>query len=109
MNTRNGVPRGWTATDRPAHRVVIVGGGFAGLFATRRLRQADAEIQVIDRSAHHVFQPLLYHVATGILSAGDIAPPLRHVLRHQANARVLLGEVTQIDLARRTVTSGRGR
>jgi NADH dehydrogenase len=82
------------------HRVVVIGAGFGGLFATRALRRADVEVTVIDRTNHHLFQPLLYQVATGVLSEGDIAPPIRDVLRKQSNARVLLGEVVDIDLHR---------
>ena len=69
------------------HRVVIVGCGFAGLFAAKALRRAPVEVVVVDRTNHHLFQPLLYQVATGVLSEGDIAPPIRDVLRHQRNAR----------------------
>ena len=87
------------------HRVVIVGGGFGGLFATRALRRTAVEVTLIDRNGYHLFQPLLYQVATGILSQGEIAKPLREILRHQANASILLGEVDAIDLAARTVTS----
>ena len=87
------------------HRVVIVGAGFGGLFAARRLSGVAADVTIIDRTTHHLFQPLLYQVATGILSEGEIAPPTRDVLRHQRNARVVLGEVTDIDLKRRAVTS----
>src|SRR5690242_18963437 len=86
------------------HRVVIVGCGFGGLFAARALRRADVYVTVIDRTNHHLFQPLLYQMATGILSEGDIAPPIRDILRHQENATVLLGEVHTIDLERRRVT-----
>jgi NADH:ubiquinone reductase (H+-translocating) len=87
------------------HRVVIIGSGFGGLFAARRLAGAPAEVTVVDRTTHHLFQPLLYQVATGILSEGDVAPATREVLRRQRNARVVLGEVIGIDLAARTVTS----
>jgi NADH:ubiquinone reductase (H+-translocating) len=90
-------------TGRP--RVVIVGSGFGGLFAAQRLRKADVDITLIGKTSHHLFQPLLYQVATGILSEGEIAPATREILRRQENARVLLGEVTDIDLAARTVTS----
>ena len=89
----------------PAHRVVVIGGGFGGLFATKALRRAGVEVVLIDRTGHHLFQPLLYQVATGILSEGQITRPLREELAKQANAHVLLGEVTEIDLAGRTVTS----
>jgi len=85
------------------HRVVIVGAGFGGLFAARALRKAPVDVTVVDRTNHHLFQPLLYQVATGVLSEGDIAPPTRDVLRHHKNTRVLLGEVAHIDLAARVV------
>ena len=86
------------------HRVVIVGCGFAGLFAAKALRRAPVEVVVVDRTNHHLFQPLLYQVATGVLSEGDIAPPIRDVLRHQRNARVVLGEVVDIDVDDRQLT-----
>jgi NADH dehydrogenase len=85
------------ATGR-RHHVVIVGCGFGGLFAAKALRRADVDVTVIDRTNHHLFQPLLYQLAAGILPEGDIAPPIRDVLRHQRNTRVLLGEVIDIDL-----------
>ncbi|MGH2984461.1 MAG: NAD(P)/FAD-dependent oxidoreductase [Solirubrobacterales bacterium] len=85
----------------PRHRVVIIGAGFGGLFAARALRRTPVEVTVVDRTNHHLFQPLLYQVATGVLSEGDIAPPIRDALRRQRNARVLLGEVVHIDLAAR--------
>jgi NADH dehydrogenase len=88
------------------HRVVVIGSGFGGLFGARALRHRDdVEITLVSRVAHHLFQPLLYQVATGILSEGEIAPSTREVLARQKNARVILGEVTHIDLAARTVTS----
>jgi NADH dehydrogenase len=86
---------------KPGCRVVIVGGGFAGLHAARGLRRAPVQATLIDRRNFHLFQPLLYQVATGALSPGDIAAPLRWVLRRQKNARVLLGEMTDLDAARR--------
>jgi NADH dehydrogenase len=86
-------------------RVVIIGSGFGGLFAAKALKRADVEITLIAKTSHHLFQPLLYQVATGILSEGEIAPATREVLKRQKNARVLLGEVTGIDVAARTVTS----
>ena len=79
--------------------VVIVGGGFGGLAAARALRQAQVEVILIDRANHHLFQPLLYQVATAALSPGDIAWPLRTLLRSQKNVRVILGEVQKIDRA----------
>jgi NADH dehydrogenase len=87
-----------------SHRVVIVGAGFGGLFAARALRRAPVEVTVVDRMNHHLFQPLLYQVATGVLAEGDIAPPIRDVLRRQGNARVVLGDVVDIDLAARELT-----
>jgi NADH dehydrogenase len=89
------------------HRVVVVGGGFGGLFATRFLRRAPVEVTLIDRVNHHLFQPLLYQVATGILSEGQIAPPIRSVLRRQRNVAVELAEVTGFDLDARTATAMR--
>ena len=86
------------------HRVVVIGSGFGGLFATKALKRADVDVTIVDRTNHHLFQPLLYQVATGILSEGEIAPPTRDILRRQQNARVLLGNVETIDLEARTVT-----
>jgi len=89
-----------------AHRVVVIGSGFGGLFGTQALKgRKDVDITLIARTSHHLFQPLLYQVATGILSEGEIAPSTREVLSRQKNARVILGEVTHIDLEARTVTS----
>src|SRR6185312_9810559 len=85
------------------HRVVIIGAGFGGLFAARVLKNAPLSVTVIDRTNHHLFQPLLYQVATGILSEGDVAPPIRDVLRKYRNTEVLIGDVTTIDLERRTL------
>jgi NADH dehydrogenase len=90
-------------TSSAPHRVVIVGAGFGGLFAAKALRRAPVSVTVIDRTNHHLFQPLLYQVATGVLSEGDIAVPTRDVLRHQGNTRVLLGEVRDVDLGEREV------
>jgi NADH dehydrogenase len=87
------------------HRVVVVGAGFGGLFATKALRRAPVDVTLINGTAQHLFQPLLYQVATGILSEGEIAPPIREILRRQHNARVLLGTVTDIDVDSRTVTA----
>jgi NADH dehydrogenase len=86
------------------HRVAIVGAGFGGLFAAQALRRAAVEVTVIDRTNHHLFQPLLYQTATGILAEGDIAPPIRDVLRDQRNASVTLGDVEAIDLHARRLT-----
>jgi NADH dehydrogenase len=84
-------------------RVVIVGGGFGGLKAARELDGAPVQITLIDKSNHHLFQPLLYQVATAGLSPADIAAPIRGILRHQKNADVLLGEVTGVDPGKREV------
>jgi NADH:ubiquinone reductase (H+-translocating) len=94
-----GAPR----SDR--HQVVIIGSGFGGLFGAKALKRADADVTMIAKTTHHLFQPLLYQVATGILSQGEIAPPTREVLADQRNAQVVLGEVTGIDLERKVVTS----
>ena len=86
-----------------AHRVVIVGGGFGGLEATRGLRGAPVEITLIDRRNFHLFQPLSYQVATGALSPGEVAYPLRAIFKRNRNVRVLLAEVDRFDLQRRAV------
>ncbi|WP_439658468.1 NAD(P)/FAD-dependent oxidoreductase [Lentzea sp. HUAS TT2] len=85
------------------HRVVVVGGGFGGLGVVRGLKRADVEVTLIDRTNHHLFQPLLYQVATALLPTGDIAPTFRAILRRQRNAHVLLGEVTGFDTKRKLV------
>jgi NADH dehydrogenase len=82
---------------------VIIGAGFGGLSAAKALRRAPVDLTVVDRTNHHLFQALLYQVATGVLSEGEIAPPTRSVLRRQSNTRVLLGGVVDIDLHARTV------
>ena len=82
-----------------SHRVVVVGGGFGGLHAAQRLRRAPVEITLVDRRNFHLFQPLLYQTATGGLSPGDIASPIRHALRKQRNVRVVMDEVVEIDTA----------
>jgi len=97
------VPTNPTTGRRP--RVVIIGSGFGGLFAAQRLRKADVDITLVAKTGHHLFQPLLYQVATGIISEGEIAPPTRDILKKQQNATVILGEVVDIDLADKTVTS----
>jgi len=84
-------------------RIVIVGGGFAGVAAAHALRHADAEVLLIDRRNHHIFQPLLYQVATAILSAAEIAAPIRQLEAKQQNVRVLLAEATGVNVASRTI------
>jgi NADH:ubiquinone reductase (H+-translocating) len=95
-----------TNGERPPgdrHRVVIVGGGFGGLYAARRLANRPVDVTLIDRRNHHLFQPLLYQVATGMLSPGQIAPPLRHIVRRAKNIRVEHVDVHDFDLDRRVV------
>jgi NADH dehydrogenase len=87
------------------HHIVIIGCGFGGLFAAKALRRAPVRVTLIDRTNHHLFQPLLYQVATGILSEGQIAPAVRDVLRHHPSLSVVLGEVDAIDAAAKTVTA----
>ena len=94
---------GATSTDK--HKVVIIGSGFGGLKAAKSLKRADVDIKMIAKTTHHLFQPLLYQVATGIISEGEIAPLTRVVLRNNKNCQVVLGEVTDIDLTNQTVDS----
>ena len=89
-------------------RVVIIGGGFGGLYAARALKRAAVDVTVVDRTNHHLFQPLLYQVATATLAPTDITAPIRWLLRDQRNTRVLLGEVTGIDLDARRVLCDHG-
>jgi NADH dehydrogenase len=89
-----------------SHRVVIVGGGFGGLYAAKGLARAPVEVTLVDRRNYHLFQPLLYQVATGALSPGEIASPLRHVLSRNRNTRVWLDEVTDIDVEGRELILG---
>src|SRR6201993_4842717 len=84
-------------------RVVIIGGGFAGIAAARALRHADAEVLLIDRRNHHIFQPLLYQVATAVLSPAEIAAPIRQLGEKQKNLDVMLAEVSSVDLKSRLV------
>ena len=93
--------------NQPVRRVVIVGGGFAGLFAARTLARAPVQVTLIDRAEHHLFQPMLYQCATGILSEGKIAAPLRQLLRKHRNAEFVIAEVTGIDPAGRSVQARR--
>ncbi|MGH6999523.1 MAG: NAD(P)/FAD-dependent oxidoreductase, partial [Phenylobacterium sp.] len=89
-------------------RVVIVGGGFGGLEAARALAKADCQISLIDQRNYHLFQPLLYQVATAALSPSEIAWPLRHVLTRQANVRVVMSRATGVDLKARSVITEAG-
>jgi NADH dehydrogenase len=94
---------------RSRPHVVVLGGGFGGLAAARALARTPVDVTVVDRTNHHVFQPLLYQVATANLAPSDIATPIRHVLRDQRNATVLLAEATGVELAARRVLLGAGR
>src|SRR6476469_11132410 len=90
-------------------RVVIIGGGFGGLYAARALKRVAVDVLLLDRTNHHLFQPLLYQVATATLAPTDITAPIRWLLRKQANASVLMESVTQIDVERRVVATSAGR
>jgi NADH dehydrogenase len=90
------------------HRVVIIGGGFGGLYMARRLKSAPIELTLVDRRNYHLFQPLLYQVATGTLSPANIAAPLRSLLKRQRNTRVLLAQARAIDVAGRRVILDEG-
>jgi NADH dehydrogenase len=100
-----------TATPfRPSgrHHVVIIGAGFGGLFAARKFAGADVDVTIIDRTNHHLFQPLLYQVATGVLSSGEIAPTIRQILRKQGNARVVKAEVRDVNVDDKVITADLG-
>ena len=88
----------------PQPRIIIVGGGFGGLAAAKALHKAPAEVVLIDRTNHHLFQPLLYQVATSVLTPGQIGSPIRTILRRQKNTIVLMGEVTAVDKDQKSVT-----
>jgi NADH:ubiquinone reductase (H+-translocating) len=105
VQVRDAIERPRSAQSRVGSRprIVIIGGGFAGIAAARALQRADAEVVLIDRRNHHIFQPLLYQVATSTLSPADIAAPIRHLETKQRNLSVLLAEVVGISLAERTV------
>jgi NADH dehydrogenase len=107
------MPSAWGAAAAPAGRagwpvVVVVGGGFGGLRVARRLARAPVNVVLVDRKNHHLFQPLLYQVATGVLTTSDIAFPIRRVLRGQANAHVFNDIVTDVDLSTRTIGLSEG-
>jgi NADH:ubiquinone reductase (H+-translocating) len=93
----------------PLHHVVIIGGGFGGLYAAKALRGAPVRVTLVDRRNFHLFQPLLYQVATGGLSAGDISYPLRSIFQHAPHFSVIMAEVTDIDVAQRTILLRDGR
>src|ERR1700749_5263327 len=93
--------KGKVRHDKP--RIVIVGGGFGGISAAKALRHCDAEVVVIDRRNHHIFQPLLYQVATAVLAPSEVAAPLRQLEAKQRNLSVLLAEIKGINLGTRTV------
>src|SRR2546422_11321729 len=93
---------------RSLPHVVIVGGGFGGLYAARALAHRPVRVTLLDRRNHHLFQPLLYQVATAALNASDIAVPLRSVLRKATNVTVLLAEIERVDLANRRLVLDRG-
>src|SRR5438067_6874615 len=95
-----------SAQDR--RRVVIVGGGFGGMEAARRLKRANVEVTVVDRHNHLLFQPLIYQVAAGALSSGDVAAPIRHMLKRQANAAIVMAAVTDVDVEERQVVLDQG-
>src|SRR4051812_12006862 len=96
------------ADHAPRRRIVIVGGGFGGLAAAQSLRKVNVDVTLVDRTNHHLFQPLLYQVAAGVLSMGDAAGPIRAMLSRQENARVIMGEATELDPERRELTLERG-
>jgi NADH dehydrogenase len=89
--------------ESSAKHVVIIGGGFGGIAAAQALKHAPVRLTMIDRRNHHLFQPLLYQVATAALNPSDIAAPIRRILRHQLNASVLLGEAASIDTRQKIV------
>src|SRR6185437_13513593 len=99
------------APDEPKrrHQVVIIGSGFGGLNAAKKLKRADVDIKLIARTTHHLFQPLLYQVATGIISEGEIAPPTRLILRKQRNAQVLLGDTYSTPYDSLIIAAGAGQ
>ena len=101
-------PAAWIA-ERRRPRVIIIGGGFGGLYAARALKRDDVDLLVLDRTNHHLFQPLLYQVATATLAPTDITAPIRWLLRKQKNATVLMEEVARIDVARQVVATTAGR
>src|SRR5215510_13466962 len=106
MDARDVSPHRPPNSSRP--RVVIVGGGFGGLYAARVLARAPVHLTVVDQHNYHLFRPLLYQVATGLLSADEIAAPIRSILRKQENAEVLMAEVIDVDTQHRLVQMREG-
>src|SRR6202165_5100018 len=92
------------STMAQPHRVIVLGGGFGGLSAVQKLKRSPVEVILIDRRNFHLFQPLMYQIATGSLSPGEIAAPLRGVLSRQKNTQVLLGEAADVDPVAKKVT-----
>lgn len=97
-----------TRPEGGRHHVVVIGSGFGGLFAVHRLKKADVDVTLIDRTNHHLFQPLLYQVATGLLASGEIAPATRQILADQDNVSVVKARVTEVDIKAQTVTTQLG-
>src|SRR5271165_3137161 len=97
--------KSWVPTEHGARRphIVIVGGGFAGIAAVKALRHCEADVTVIDRRNHHIFQPLLYQVATAVLAPADVAAPIRQLAAKQNNVSVTLAEVVGVDTGARTL------
>src|ERR1700744_3887606 len=106
MNAGGAKERVWmqAPASEPRKRVVIIGAGFAGIAAARALKRSDADVLLIDQRNHHIFQPLLYQVATALLSTAEISAPVRQLIREQQNLDVLLGEATAIDLNAQSIT-----
>jgi NADH dehydrogenase len=102
------MPRKYALENRLRKKVVVIGGGFSGLSAAKALSRQPVDVILIDRRNHHTFQPLLYQVALGVLSAGDIAQPLRTALRGTNNIQILLDEVTRIDPDLGRIATGSG-
>lgn len=100
---RSQEPTSSASSRREKPRIIVLGGGFAGVAATRTLKRCDADVLVIDRRNHHIFQPLLYQVATAVLAPSDVATPLRQLAQKQANLSVMMGEIQNVDLVSNTV------
>ena len=102
-------PSAGEASSPSRHHVVIIGSGFGGLFAAREFKNKNVDVTLIAKTGHHLFQPLLYQVATGILSVGEIAPPTRFILRDLKNVKIVLGDVSDIDVTSKKVKYVSGR